>query len=75
MFTITCIFLECEQDKATLEMESMEDGYLGKILVGDGAKDIPCGQVYFRLYPLISKTIAPVSYLWMNESSFYIFFF
>jgi hypothetical protein len=37
----------CKQDKATLEMESMEDGILGKILVGDGAKDIPVGQVYF----------------------------
>lgn len=36
----------CKQDKATLEMESMEDGFLGKILVGDGAKDIPVGQVY-----------------------------
>jgi len=28
-------------------MESMEDGFLGKILVGDGVKDIPCGQVMF----------------------------
>jgi len=37
----------CEQDKATLEMESMEDGFLGKILVGDGAKDIPVGQVRY----------------------------
>lgn len=35
----------CEQDKATLEMESMEEGFLGKILVGDGAKDIQVGQV------------------------------
>lgn len=25
----------------------MEDGFLGKIFVGDGAKDIPCGQVIF----------------------------
>lgn len=24
----------------------MEDGFLGKILVKDGAKDIPVGQVY-----------------------------
>jgi len=39
-----------EQDKATLEMESMEDGFLGKILVGDGAKDIPVGQVFYSSF-------------------------
>jgi pyruvate dehydrogenase E2 component (dihydrolipoamide acetyltransferase) len=38
------VLCEIETDKATLEMESMEDGFLGKILVGDGAKDIPVGQ-------------------------------
>lgn len=27
----------------------MEDGFLGKILVGDNAKDIPCGQVSFLI--------------------------
>ncbi|KAG0603680.1 hypothetical protein M758_10G113000 [Ceratodon purpureus] len=38
------VLCEIETDKATLEMESMEDGFLGKILVGDGVKDIPVGQ-------------------------------
>jgi pyruvate dehydrogenase E2 component (dihydrolipoamide acetyltransferase) len=38
------VLCEIETDKATLEMESMEDGFLGKILVKDGAKDIPVGQ-------------------------------
>lgn len=42
----------CEQDKATLEMESMEEGFLGKILVGDGGKDIPVGQVQSSLHQL-----------------------
>lgn len=46
--------LLCQQDKATLEMESMEDGFLGKILVGDGVKDIPVGQVYY-FYALSTK--------------------
>jgi len=38
------VLCEIETDKATLEMESMEEGFLGKILVGDGGKDIPVGQ-------------------------------
>ena len=33
------------QDKATLEMETTEDGFIAKILLGDGAKDVPVGQV------------------------------
>lgn len=32
-----------ETDKATLEWENQEDGFLAKILVGDGSKDIPVG--------------------------------
>ncbi|KAL2653320.1 hypothetical protein R1flu_021448 [Riccia fluitans] len=39
------VLCEIETDKATLEMESMEDGYLAKILVGDGAKDIQVNEV------------------------------
>eukprot|EP00246_Nothoceros_aenigmaticus_P013245 TRINITY_DN447_c0_g1_i4.p1 TRINITY_DN447_c0_g1~~TRINITY_DN447_c0_g1_i4.p1 ORF type:complete len:536 (-),score=79.51 TRINITY_DN447_c0_g1_i4:454-2031(-) len=38
------VLCEIETDKATLEMESMEEGYLAKIIVGDGAKDIKVGQ-------------------------------
>ena len=29
--------------QATLEWENQEDGFLAKILVGDGSKDIPVG--------------------------------
>ncbi|CAM6100536.1 unnamed protein product [Calypogeia fissa] len=38
------VLCEIETDKATLEMESMEEGYLAKIIVGDGTKDIQVGQ-------------------------------
>lgn len=38
------VLCEIETDKATLEMEVMEEGFLAKILCGDGSKDIPVGQ-------------------------------
>lgn len=38
------IICTIETDKATLEFESLEEGYLAKILVPDGAKDVPVGQ-------------------------------
>lgn len=37
------VLCEIETDKATLEMESMEDGFVAKILYDDGAKDLPVG--------------------------------
>jgi len=33
------------KDKATVEMESMEEGYLAKIVRGDGEKEIQVGEV------------------------------
>ncbi|KAL7582519.1 dihydrolipoyllysine-residue acetyltransferase component 1 of pyruvate dehydrogenase complex, mitochondrial [Lactuca sativa] len=41
------IICEIETDKATLEFESLEEGFLAKILVPDGAKDVPVGQPIF----------------------------
>lgn len=38
------ILCEIETDKATLEFESLEEGYLAKILVPEGTKDVPVGQ-------------------------------
>lgn len=38
------IICEIETDKATLEFECLEEGFLAKILVPDGAKDVPVGQ-------------------------------
>jgi hypothetical protein len=42
-----------DQDKATVEMECMEEGYLAKIVQGDGAKEIKVGEVH--TYGLITN--------------------
>ncbi|KAK9923680.1 hypothetical protein M0R45_032087 [Rubus argutus] len=39
------VLCEVETDKATVEMESMEDGYLAKIVQGDGTQGIKVGEV------------------------------
>ncbi|KAK9091132.1 hypothetical protein Sjap_024309 [Stephania japonica] len=39
------VFCEVETDKATVEMECMEEGFLAKIIHGDGAKEIKVGEV------------------------------
>ncbi|KAI3955929.1 hypothetical protein MKW98_006289 [Papaver atlanticum] len=39
------VLCEIETDKATVEMECMEDGYLAKIIHDDGAKEIQVGEV------------------------------
>lgn len=38
------VLCEIETDKATLEFESLEEGFLAKILVAEGSKDVPVGQ-------------------------------
>ncbi|KAF5192729.1 Dihydrolipoyllysine-residue acetyltransferase component of pyruvate dehydrogenase complex [Thalictrum thalictroides] len=38
------VICEIETDKATLEYESLEEGYLAKILAPDGSKDVLVGQ-------------------------------
>uniref|UniRef100_A0A0E0LJM8 Acetyltransferase component of pyruvate dehydrogenase complex n=1 Tax=Oryza punctata TaxID=4537 RepID=A0A0E0LJM8_ORYPU len=39
------VLCEVETDKATVEMECMEEGYLAKIMHGDGAKEIKVGEI------------------------------
>ncbi|XP_024028748.1 dihydrolipoyllysine-residue acetyltransferase component 2 of pyruvate dehydrogenase complex, mitochondrial isoform X2 [Morus notabilis] len=39
------VLCEVETDKATVEMECMEEGYLAKIICGDGAKEIKVGEL------------------------------
>jgi pyruvate dehydrogenase E2 component (dihydrolipoamide acetyltransferase) len=39
------VLCDVQTDKATMEMESMEDGYIAQILVAANSGDIPCGQV------------------------------
>lgn len=44
------------KDKATVEMECMEEGYLAKIIRGDGAKEIKVGEVLISSSsPLLSS--------------------
>jgi pyruvate dehydrogenase E2 component (dihydrolipoamide acetyltransferase) len=38
------VLAEIETDKATLAFENQDDGYVAKLLVHDGTKDIPIGQ-------------------------------
>ncbi|KAL9674816.1 hypothetical protein QQ045_003015 [Rhodiola kirilowii] len=38
------VLCEIETDKATLEFECLEEGFLAKILVPEGTKDVPVGQ-------------------------------
>jgi len=39
------ILAQVETDKATMDMETPREGYLAKILVPAGTKDIPLGTV------------------------------
>ncbi|PKA61963.1 Dihydrolipoyllysine-residue acetyltransferase component 2 of pyruvate dehydrogenase complex, mitochondrial [Apostasia shenzhenica] len=39
------VLCEVETDKATVEMECMEEGYLAKILKGDGSQNIKVGEI------------------------------
>ncbi|KAK6937093.1 Peripheral subunit-binding domain [Dillenia turbinata] len=39
------VLCEIETDKATVEMECMEEGYIAKIIHGDGAKELKVGEV------------------------------
>ena len=39
------VIAEIETDKATMEVEAVDEGTVGKILVDEGTEDIPVGQV------------------------------
>ncbi|KAK6925673.1 2-oxoacid dehydrogenase acyltransferase, catalytic domain [Dillenia turbinata] len=39
------VLCEVETDKATVEMECMEEGYIAKIIHGDGAKELKVGEI------------------------------
>ncbi len=39
------VLAQIETDKATMDMETPREGYLAKILVPAGTKDIPLGDV------------------------------
>ena len=39
------LLCEIETDKATMGFETPEEGYLAKILISEGTKDVPIGKV------------------------------
>jgi len=39
------VLAEIETDKATMEVESIDDGTIAKILVAEGSEDVPVGQL------------------------------
>ena len=39
------LLVEIETDKATMGFESSDEGYLAKIFIEDGTKDVPLGKV------------------------------
>ena len=39
------VIAEIETDKATMEVEAVDDGTLGKIVVAEGTQDVPVNQV------------------------------
>ena len=39
------VIADIETDKATMALESMEDGYVAKILVPSGAQDVQVGEI------------------------------
>lgn len=41
------LLAEIETDKATMGFESSEEGYLARILIPEGTKDVPLGKVRF----------------------------
>ncbi|KAG8693523.1 hypothetical protein FRC08_009060, partial [Ceratobasidium sp. 394] len=43
------ILLEIETDKATMDVEAQDSGILGKIIVGDGAKNVSVGTLIAML--------------------------
>uniref|UniRef100_J3LPR5 Peripheral subunit-binding (PSBD) domain-containing protein n=1 Tax=Oryza brachyantha TaxID=4533 RepID=J3LPR5_ORYBR len=44
MIEVGDVICEIETDKATLEFESLEEGYMAKILAPEGSKDVQVGQ-------------------------------
>jgi len=43
------LLAEIETDKATMGFETPEEGYLAKILIPAGSKDVPIGKVYIHI--------------------------
>ena len=60
------VLVEIETDKAQMDFECQEEGFLAKILVQSGEKDVPVGQVPPKKMPpsiLSLSLLIPLSHL------------
>ena len=44
------VLAQIETDKATMDFETPEEGYLAKILIKGGVRDIPVGKVSLKMF-------------------------
>lgn len=51
------LLAEIETDKATMGFETPEEGYLAKILVPAGTKDVKVGKVNYNRWFLLSECL------------------
>lgn len=56
------VLAEVETDKATMEWEAQEDGYIAKLLLSDGAKDIAVGTPVVVIVEELESVAAFKSY-------------
>ncbi|MEE9273621.1 MAG: pyruvate dehydrogenase complex E1 component subunit beta [Robiginitomaculum sp.] len=69
------ILAEIETDKATMEVEAVDEGVVGKILIAAGAQNVPVGTVILQLLEdgegldvlAASNTLAPVEIIQQTE--------
>lgn len=57
------VLCEIETDKAQMDFEVQEEGFLAKILVPEGTKDVEVGKV--RIVGLLSKVCLFFCSLWL----------
>ena len=50
------VLVEIETDKAQMDFECQDEGYLAKILVNSGEKDVPVGNVpcFFSIWLMVA---------------------
>ena len=60
------LLCEIETDKATMGFETPEEGYLAKILIAEGTKDVPIGKV--NLFQSLNISVQLLCIIVENES-------
>ena len=60
------LLAEIETDKATMGFEATDEGYLAKILIPAGQKDIPLGKVSFLLENYFETVGSFIKYITMH---------